>query len=200
MIHDRAHEQDAVTMQRRLEELIAHARFAAALDLIAECQAKGPLPPEIEHPVTLARCRALLGLGRWREVADLAERRLEELYVARPDDKKTLLEYHIAAGRAVWRIGRPSRAEEHFRAAYHISRWDFEDTAGMLRSRNLLGLCFLSAGEFHRAVGEFARGQLQARDAGLYHDEASFSLNLSIALAKLGRRQEADPRLRRHRS
>ena len=56
MIHDRAHENDAATMQRRLDELIAHARFAAALDLIAECQAKGPLPSEIEHSVTLARC------------------------------------------------------------------------------------------------------------------------------------------------
>jgi len=187
-------------MQRRLEELIAHARFAAALDLIAECQAKGPLPPEIEHPVTLARCRALLGLGRWREVADLAERKLEELYVARPDDKKTLLEYHIAAGRAVWRIGRPSRAEEHFRAAYHISRWDFEDLEGMLRSRNLLGLCFLAAGEIQRSVGEFARGQLQARGAGLFHEEANFSLNLSIALAKLGRFEQADQELTRARA
>jgi len=187
-------------MQRRLEELIAHARFAAALDLIAECQAKGPLPPEIEHPVTLARCRALLGLGRWREVADLAERKLEELYAVRPDDKKTLLEYHIAAGRAVWRIGRPSRAEEHFRAAYHISRWDFEDLEGMLRSRNLLGLCFLAAGEIQRSVGEFARGQLQARGAGLFHEEANFSLNLSIALAKLGRFEQADQELTRARA
>src|SRR5882672_12952311 len=200
MIHDRANEHDAVTMQRRLDELIAHARFAAALDLIAEYQAKGPLPSEIEHPVTLARCRALLGLGRWREVADLAERKLEELYAARPDDKKPLLEYHIAAGRAVWRIGRPSRAEEHFRAAYHISRWDFEDLEGMLRSRNLLGLCFLGGGEIQRAVGEFGRGQLQARGAGLFHEEANFSLNLSIALAKLGRFEQADQELTRARA
>ena len=199
MIHDRANEYDAVTLQRRLEELIAHARFAAALDLIAEFQGRGPLPSEIEHPITLARCRALLGLGRWREVADLAERKLEELYAARPDDKKPLLEYHIAAGRAVWRIGRPSRAEEHFRAAYHISRWDFEDLEGMLRSRNLLGLCFLGAGEIQRAVGEFARGQLQARGAGLLHEEANFSLNLSIALAKLGRFEQADQELSRAR-
>ncbi len=199
MIHDRAHEYDAATLQRRLEELLAHARFAAALDLIAEFQGRGPLPAEIEHPVTLARCRALLGLGRWREVADLAERKLEELYAARPDDKKPLLEYHIAAGRAVWRIGRPSRAEEHFRAAYHISRWDFEDLEGMLRSRNLLGLCFLGAGEIQRAVGEFARGQLQARGAGLLHEEANFSLNLSIALAKLGRFEQADQELSRAR-
>jgi len=155
MIHDRAHDYDAATLQRRLEELIAHARFAAALDLIAEFQARGPMPSEIEHTVTLARCRALLGLGKWREVADLAEKKLEELYAARPDDKKPILEYHIAAGRAVWRIGRPSRAEEHFRAAYHISRWDFEDLEGMLRSRNLLGLCFLGGGEIQRAVGAY---------------------------------------------
>jgi transcriptional regulator of acetoin/glycerol metabolism len=200
MIHDRAHEYDATTLQRRLEELIGHARFAAALDLIAEFQGKGPLDPEIEHPVTLARCRALLGLGRWREAADLAERKLEELYALRPDDKKPILEYHIAAGRAVWRIGRPSRAEEHFRAAYHISRWDFEDLEGMLRSRNLLGLCFLGAGEIQRAVGEFARGQLQARGAGLSHEEANFSLNLSIALAKLGRFEQADQELTRART
>ncbi|HEY2923677.1 MAG TPA: sigma 54-interacting transcriptional regulator [Candidatus Eisenbacteria bacterium] len=200
MIHDRAHEYDAATLQRRLEELIGHARFAAALDLIAEFQGRGPLDPEIEHPVTLARCRALLGLGRWREVADLAERKLEELYALRPDDKKPILEYHIAAGRAVWRIGRPSRAEEHFRAAYHISRWDFEDLEGMLRSRNLLGLCFLGAGEIQRAVGEFARGQLQARGAGLTHEEANFSLNLSIALTKLGRFEQADQELTRART
>lgn len=106
MTHDRAHENDTAALQRRLEELVAHARFAAALDLIAEFQARGPVPSDFEHPLTLVRCRALLGLGRWREVADLAERKLEELYSARPDDKKPILEYHIAAGRAVWRIGR----------------------------------------------------------------------------------------------
>ncbi len=200
MIHDHANDFDPTTLQRRLEELIAHARFAAALDLIAEFQARGPLPSEIEHPVTLARCRALLGLGRWREVADLAEKKLEELYAARPDDKKPILEYHIAAGRAVWRIGRPSRAEEHFRAAYHISRWDFEDLEGMLRSRNLLGLCFLGAGEIQRSVGEFGRGQLQARGAGLFHEEANFSLNLSIALGKLGRFEQAEQELARART
>lgn len=200
MSHDRAQENDAAGLQRRLEDLIAHARFAAALDLIAEFQARGPVPADLEHPLTLARCRALLGLGRWREVADLAERKLEELYAARPDDKKPILEYHIAAGRAVWRIGRPSRAEEHFRAAYHISRWDFEDLEGMLRSRNLLGLCFLGAGEIQRAVAEFGRGQLQARGAGLTHEEANFALNLSIALAKLGRFEQADQELTRARS
>ena len=200
MSHDRAQENDAAGLQRRLEDLIAHARFAAALDLIDEFQARGPVPADLEHPLTLARCRALLGLGRWREVADLAERKLEELYAARPDDKKPILEYHIAAGRAVWRIGRPSRAEEHFRAAYHISRWDFEDLEGMLRSRNLLGLCFLGAGEIQRAVGEFGRGQLQARGAGLTHEEANFALNLSIALAKLGRFDQADQELTRARS
>src|SRR5947208_4151031 len=200
MIHAHAHGFDAATLQRRLDELIGHARFGAALDLIAEFQGRGPLPSEIEHPIHLARCRALLGLGRWREVADLAEKKLEELYALRPEDKRPILEYHIAAGRAVWRIGRPSRAEEHFRAAYHISRWDFEDLEAMLRSRNLLGLCFLGAGEIQRAVGEFARGQLQARGAGLYHEEANFSLNLSIALAKLGRFEQADQELSRARS
>jgi len=200
MIDDRSKEFDPSGLKARLEELIAHARFAAALDVIAEAEARGAVSPEVEHPITLARCRALLGLGRWREVADLAERKLEALYASRPDDKRIILEYHIAAGRAVWRIGRPSRAEEHFRAAYHISRWDFEDLAGMLRSRNLLGLCFLGAGEIQRAVGEFTRGQLQARGAGLYHEEANFSLNLSIALAKLGRFERSDQELARARA
>ena len=199
MAHDRASEHDALTIQRRLDELIAHARFSAALDLIAELHARGPLSSDLEHPMALTRCRALLGLGKWREVADLAERKLEELYASRPDDKKPILEYHIAAGRAVWRIGRPSRAEEHFRAAYHISRWDFEDLEGMLRSRNLLGLCFLGAGEIHRAVVEFGRGQLQARGAGLNHEEGNFSLNLSIALSKLGQFEQADQELSRAR-
>jgi transcriptional regulator with AAA-type ATPase domain/tetratricopeptide (TPR) repeat protein len=200
MTPDRAHENDTAALQRRLEELVAHARFGAVLDLIAEFQAKGPVPADLEHPLTLVRCRALLGLGRWREVAELAERKLEELYASRPEDKKPILEYHIAAGRAVWRIGRPSRAEEHFRAAYHISRWDFEDLEGMLRSRNLLGLCFLGAGEIQRAVAEFGRGQLQARGAGLTHEEGNFSLNLSIALTKLGRFDQADQELSRART
>ena len=154
MIEDRTHGYEPSVLQRRLEELITHARFGAALDLISEIQAAGAVPPGFENPITLARCRALLGLGRWREVAEVAEKRLEELYARHPQDKKPILEYHIAAGRAVWRVGRPSRAEEHFRAAYHISRWDFEDLEGMLRSRNLLGLCFLGAGEIQRAVGE----------------------------------------------
>ncbi len=200
MFEDRSQDLDPPSLMRRLEDLIAHARFAAALDVIAEFAAKGPVVAELEHPITLARCRALLGLGRWKEVADLAERNLEELYASKPDEKRFILEYHIAAGRAAWRIGRPSRAEEHFRAAYHISRWDFEDLEGMLRSRNLLGLCFLGAGEIQRAVGEFARGQLQARGAGLYHEEANVTLNLSIALAKLGRFERADQELARARA
>jgi transcriptional regulator of acetoin/glycerol metabolism len=200
MIDDKRPRSDTGGFLLKIDDLLAHARFSAVLDAVAEIRATGPLPEALETPLLLARCRALLGLGRWKEVGEIAEKKLSELYALHPDDKRALLEFHIAAGRAVWRIGRPSRAEEHFRAAYHISRWDFEDTAGMLRSRNLLGLCFLSAGEFHRAVGEFARGQLQARDAGLYHEEASFSLNLSIALAKLGRLEEADQGLARART
>jgi transcriptional regulator with AAA-type ATPase domain/tetratricopeptide (TPR) repeat protein len=200
MIDDKRPQEDTGGFLLKIDDLLAHARFSAVLDAIVEIRSAGPLPAAIEVPLVLARCRALLGLGRWKEVAEIAEKKLSELYALHPDDKRALLEFHIAAGRAVWRIGRPSRAEEHFRAAYHISRWDFEDTAGMLRTRNLLGLCFLGAGEFHRAVGEFARGQLQARDAGLYHEEASFSLNLSIALAKLGRLEEAEQGLARSRT
>jgi len=60
-------------------------RFKQAQAEIAEYQARGPVPADLEHPLALVRCRALLGLGRWREVADLAERKLEELYAARPD-------------------------------------------------------------------------------------------------------------------
>ncbi|HEY7727896.1 MAG TPA: sigma 54-interacting transcriptional regulator [Candidatus Eisenbacteria bacterium] len=184
---------------RRLDELIAHARFAGALDAIAEYEAGGTPPESLERSLLLARCRCLLGLGRWTEVAQIAEKKLEELYALQPGDKKTLLEFHIAAGRALWRVGRPSRAEEHFRAAYHISRWDLEDMGAMLRARNLLGLCFLSAGELHRAASEFGRGQLLARDAGLPHEEANFSLNLSIALAKMGRLEPAEVELGRSR-
>src|SRR6266850_784543 len=200
MIDDKTPRSDTGGFLHRIDDLLAHARFSAVLDAVAEIRATGPLPEALETPLLLARCRALLGLGRWKEVAEIAEKKLSELYALHPDEKRALLEFHIAAGRAVWRIGRPSRAEEHFRAAYHISRWEFEDTAGMLRTRNLLGLCFLSAGDFHRAVGEFTRGQLQAREAGLYHEEASFSLNLSIALAKLGRLEEADQGMARART
>ena len=200
MIDDKRPQSDVGGFLLKIDDLLAHARFSAVLDAVAEIRATGHLPEPLETPLLLARCRALLGLGRWKEAGEIAEKKLSELYALHPDDKRALLEFHIAAGRAVWRIGRPSRAEEHFRAAYHISRWEFEDTAGMLRTRNLLGLCFLSAGEFHRAVGEFTRGQLQAREAGLYHEEASFSLNLSIALAKLGRLEEADQGLARART
>ena len=170
MIDDKRPQSDTGGFLLKIDDLLAHARFSAVLDAVAEIRATGPLPEALEIPLLLARCRALLGLGRWKEVAEIAEKKLSELYALHPDEKRALLEFHIAAGRAVWRIGRPSRAEEHFRAAYHISRWEFEDTAGMLRTRNLLGLCFLSAGDFHRAAGEFTRGQLQAREAGLYHE------------------------------
>ncbi len=200
MIDDKGPRNETAGLLQKIDDLLAHARFSAVLDAIADARAAGPLPRALEVPLILARCRALLGLGRWKEVAELAEKKLSELYALHPEDKRALLEFHIAAGRAAWRIGRPSRAEEHFRAAYHISRWEFEDTAGMLRTRNLLGLCFLGAGELHRAAGEFARGQLQARDAGLYHEEASFSLNLSIAQAKLGRLEEAEQGLTRART
>ncbi len=200
MIDDKRPQADPGGVLSQIDDLLEHARFSAVLDAIAEWKASGTLPPELETHALLSRCRALLGLGRWREVAEVAEKKLSELYALHPEDKRALLEFHVAAGRAVWRIGRPSRAEEHFRAAYHISRWEFEDAAGMLRTRNLLGLCFLGAGELHRAVGEFGRGQQQARDAGLYHEEANFSLNLSIALAKLGRLEEADHQLTRART
>lgn len=200
MIEDPKSNLDPRGVLRDLDELLARARFSAVLDAIADLRSAGSVPDSLETPLLLARCRALLGLGRWREVADATEKKLAELYALHPEDKRSLLEFHIAAGRAVWRIGRPSRAEEHFRAAYHISRWEFEDTAGMLRTRNLLGLCFLGAGELHRASGEFARGQQEAHDAGLYHEEASFSLNLSVALAKLGRLDQADLELHRART
>ena len=183
----------------RLEDLLARARFSDALDAVAEAQAAGGVEEEMESPLLLARCRALLGLGRWREVAEAAEQKLEELYALQPDDKRSILEFHIAAGRAAWRLGRPPRAEEHFRAAYHISRWDFEDTAGMLRTRNLLGLCFLGAGDLHRAAAEFERGRKEAAEAGLYHEEAAFALNSSIAALKLGRLQRAESELERAR-
>src|SRR5688572_5003614 len=185
---------------KQIEDLLAHGRFSAALDAIADLRASMPAASLPENPLILARCRALLGLGRWKEVAEVAEKKLTELYALQPGEKRAILEFHIAAGRAAWRIGRPSRAEEHFRAAYHISRWDFEDTAGMLRTRNLLGLCFLGAGELNRAATEFGRGQREARESGLYHEEASFSLNLAIALAKIGRIEPAEKELGRART
>ncbi|HET9950264.1 MAG TPA: sigma 54-interacting transcriptional regulator, partial [Candidatus Eisenbacteria bacterium] len=170
-----------------------------ALEGVAEAHAANAEGEELESPLLLVRCRALLGLGRWREVAESAEKKLEELYALRPDDKRSILEFHIAAGRAAWRLGRPPRAEEHVRAAYHISRWDFEDTTGMLRTRNLLGLCFLGAGELHRAAAEFERGRKEASEAGLYHEEAAFALNASIAALKLGRLPKAETELDRAR-
>jgi DNA-binding NtrC family response regulator len=183
----------------RLEDLLTRARYSDALDAVAEAHAAGAVDEEMESPLLLARCRALLGLGRWREVAEAAEQKLEELYALRPDDKRSILEFHVAAGRAAWRLGRPPRAEEHFRAAYHISRWDFEDTGGMLRTRNLLGLCFLGAGDLHRAAAEFERGRREASDAGLYQEEAAFALNASIAALKLGRLTRAEAELDRAR-
>jgi DNA-binding NtrC family response regulator/tetratricopeptide (TPR) repeat protein len=199
MPEEQKYSTDEAGLIRNLDDLLAHARFAAVLDTIGELKSAGALTPPLETPVTLARCRALLGLGRWKEAAEVSEKKLEEFYALRPYDKRSILEFHVAAGRAAWRIGRPARAEEHFRAAYHISRWEFSDTAGMLRTRNLLGLCFLGAGELHRAASELARGQREARDAGLYHEEASFSLNLSITLLKLGRLPQADEELARAR-
>jgi transcriptional regulator with AAA-type ATPase domain/tetratricopeptide (TPR) repeat protein len=200
MIEDSRPKSESAPLLQQLDDLLARARFSTALDVIASARAGGSLRPELENPILLARCRALLGLGRWREVAEVAERKLTELYALQPSEKRLLLEFHIAAGRAAWRVGRPSRAEEHFRAAYHISRWDFEDAKGMLRARNLLGLCFLGAGELHRAAGEFSRGQVQAREEHLPHEEANFTLNLSITLAKLGRLAQAEEELGRARA
>ena len=200
MANDKKPHNEVESVLRRLDELLTRARFGAVLEEIVRLRAAGTVPEILETPILLARCRALLGLGRWKEAAEVAERKLTELYALHPEEKRPILELHIAAGRGAWRMGRPSRAEEHFRAAYHISRWEFEDVSGMLRSRNLLGLCFLGAGELHRAAGEFARGQAQARSAGLYHEEASFSLNWSIALVKLGRLEAADRELARARA
>jgi DNA-binding NtrC family response regulator/tetratricopeptide (TPR) repeat protein len=199
MSEPRKPKTDSEALIARLEDLLARARFSDALDGVAEAYDAMSAGEELEAPLLLVRCRALLGLGRWREVAESAEKKLEELYALCPDDKRSILEFHIAAGRAAWRLGRPPRAEEHFRAAYHISRWDFEDTAGMLRTRNLLGLCFLGAGELHRAAAEFERGRKEAAEAGLYHEEAAFALNASIAALKLGRLPRAESELDRAR-
>jgi DNA-binding NtrC family response regulator/tetratricopeptide (TPR) repeat protein len=199
MAEERSHSTDETGLIRNLDDLLAHARFTAVLDRIAEIRSSGALTSRLDTAITLARCRALLGLGRWKEAAEAAENKLQEFYALHPEDKRSILEFHIAAGRAAWRIGKPARAEEHFRAAYHISRWEFEDTAGMLRTRNLLGLCFLGAGELHRAASELLRGQREAREASLYHEEANFSLNLSIALLKLGRLPQAEEELARAR-
>ena len=200
MANEKKSQNEVESFLRKLDELLTRARFGAVLEEIVRLRGAGPVPEALETPLLLARCRALLGLGRWKEAAEVAERKLSELYALHPEEKRPILELHIAAGRGAWRMGRPSRAEEHFRAAYHISRWEFDDVSGMLRSRNLLGLCFLGAGELHRAAGEFARGQAQARSAGLYHEEASFSLNWSIALTKLGRLDTADRELTRART
>lgn len=199
MAEERSRSTDDTGLIRTLDDMLAHARFNAVLDQIGDLRSAGPLSPRLETAVTLARCRALLGLGRWKEAAEVAEKKLQEFYALHPEDKRSILEFHISAGRAAWRIGKPARAEEHFRAAYHISRWEFEDTAGMLRTRNLLGLCFLGAGELHRAASELLRGQREAREAGLYHEEANFSLNLSIALLKLGRLTQGEEELARAR-
>src|SRR5512142_774462 len=199
MAEERNPSTDEAGLIRSLDDLLAHARFSAVLERVADLRGAGPLSPGLENAVTLARCRALLGLGRWNEAAETAERKLQEFYALHPEDKRSILEFHVAAGRAAWRIGHPARAEEHFRAAYHISRWEFDDTAGMLRTRNLLGLCFLGAGELHRAASELQRGQREAREAGLHHEEANFSLNLSITLLKLGRLPQAEEELARAR-
>jgi len=53
--------------------------------------------------------------------------------------------------------------------------------------------------EIQRAVGEFAAASSGAR-RGTVHEEANFSLNLSIALAKLGRFEQADQELTRARA
>jgi transcriptional regulator with AAA-type ATPase domain/tetratricopeptide (TPR) repeat protein len=200
MIERKKPDGDQTAFLRELDELLSRAQFSAALDLIAGARAGGPLSEDTENALLLLRCRSLLGLGRWREVAEVAERKLSELYALHADEKRLILEFHLAAGRAAWRLGRPSRAEEHFRASYHISRWEFEDTAGMLRARNLLGLCFLGAGELQRAAAEFGRGQAQARDAGLFHEEANVTLNLSITLAKMGKLERAEAELARAQS
>ena len=70
---------------RQIEDLLAHGRFSAALDAIAELRASAPAASLPENPLILARCRALLGLGRWKEVAEVAEKKLTELYALQPD-------------------------------------------------------------------------------------------------------------------
>jgi hypothetical protein len=64
MSEERTQGFDLSAMSRRLEELIAHARFAAALDVIAEFTARGPVAAELDHPLTLARCALLTDAGR----------------------------------------------------------------------------------------------------------------------------------------
>src|SRR5262245_41453273 len=104
MIDDRTQpNQETGRIVRHLDELIAHSRFAAVLDAIAKYQAAGQLDTPHETSVALARCRALLGLGRWKEASEASEKKLEELYALEPAERRAILEFHIAAGRAAWR-------------------------------------------------------------------------------------------------
>ena len=104
MAEERSRSTDDTGLIRTLDDLLAHARFNAVLDQIGDLRSAGPLSPRLETAVTLARCRALLGLGRWKEAAEVAEKKLQEFYALHPEDKRSILEFHISAGRAAWRF------------------------------------------------------------------------------------------------
>src|SRR5437773_12408289 len=120
MIDDKRPRSDTGGFLLKIDDLLAHARFSAVLDAVAEIRATGPLPEALETPLLLARCRALLGLGRWKEVGEIAEKKLSELYALHPDYKRALLEFNIPSGHVATRIGRPCPTYDYFRAAYDI--------------------------------------------------------------------------------
>jgi len=83
MPEEHRYSTDEAGLIRNLDDLLAHARFTAVLDTIGELKTAGALTALLETPVTLARCRALLGLGRWKEAAEVAEKNIEGMNATR---------------------------------------------------------------------------------------------------------------------
>jgi tetratricopeptide (TPR) repeat protein len=180
MVDDKGRVEAPAASSSKNRRSLAHARFGS-IDAIVKV--RGPLPAGIDVPLVLAGAAEPFA-GPLEGNAEIAEKKPRAPYALHPDRPRAA-RAHIAAGRAVWRIGRPSGGRA-FPGAAHISRWTW-DTAGMLRTTPAL----LPGGwGIHRAAGDSRAAGASARDAGLY--EVSFSLNQQASPREAGPAGEAD--------
>jgi DNA-binding NtrC family response regulator/tetratricopeptide (TPR) repeat protein len=87
-------------------------------------------------------------------------------------------------GVAQLRLGFVALAEDHFRAAIHISTWELEDANEVLIHRRRLAVAFKNLALWRNARFELERAMKLADDSGLLIESGLLRANLAIVILK----------------
>ncbi len=98
---------------------------------------------------------------------------------------------YLSLGTAYFRLGDHHRAEDYYRAALHVFRWQVCDTQWVARCHANLGILFKTSGKWRDALENLTLGAAESRQA---HDDANGSvilLSKCILMRKEGLLDEA---------